>query len=74
MAIRSAIGEILWYFAWIHFECSYNNFQLDSTSLSPLQKNSNAYEPFQIKDYHNFDSPVYVLDVKLQPADYNIPK
>ena len=69
-----AICEILWSFAWNNYERRYNDLQLDKDDFSPLQKYSNIYEPFQIRDYHTFGSPIYVLDRKLQTAGSKMPK
>ena len=61
-----AIGEILWPFAWKYYERRYNDLSLDKNGLSPLQKKSNVYEPFKIRDYRTFGCPVYILNEKFQ--------
>ena len=69
-----AVGEILWPFSWKDFVRRYNDLHLDKAGLSPLQKHSQMYEPFRIRDYHTFGCTVYVLEGKLQSVGSKVPK
>ena len=67
-----AIGTILWPFALKAFEDRRNHWHLDANGKSPLQKFSNVYHTQDIKQWHTFGCPVFVLEDKA--ANGVIPK
>ena len=60
-----AIGEILWPFAWKDYERCYNELYIGSNSLNPIEKFSNTLRKLELRDYHPWGYPVYVLAEKL---------
>ena len=69
-----AIGTILWPFAWKDYERKYNHFHLDNEGLSPITKFARTNAVPNIRDFHPFGCPVFVLDSKLQSGGGSIPK
>jgi hypothetical protein len=69
-----AIGSILWPFAWKDFERRWNSFHLDEDGLSPLNKFSGVHVRADLRDFHPFGCPVFVLDSGLQSVGASIPK
>ena len=69
-----AIGTILWPFAWKDFERKYNHLSFDDNGLAPINKFTNAEVAPNLRDYHPFGCPVFVLDSRLQSGGVKIPK
>ena len=69
-----AIGTILWPFAWKDFERRYNNLFLDTDGLSPLNRFTGTTVRTDIRRFHPFGCPVFVLASGLQNAGSMIPK
>jgi hypothetical protein len=69
-----AIGTILWPFAWKDFERRYNHFYLDQDGLSPLNRFTSTTVRSDIRTFHPFGCPVFVLAAGLQSAGSAIPK
>jgi hypothetical protein len=69
-----AIGSILWPFAWKDFERRYNNFFLDENGLSPLNHFSGTTVRADLRQFHPFGCPVFVLSAGLQSVGSSIPK
>jgi hypothetical protein len=69
-----AIGTILWPFAWKDFERRYNNFYLDDQGLSPLNRFTRTTVRSDIRTFHPFGCPVFVLAAGLQSVGSAIPK
>ena len=67
-----AIGTILWPFAIKAFEDRRNHWHLDNEGKSPLQKFSSTYHNQEIKNWHTFGCPVFVLEEKA--ANGKMPK
>ena len=69
-----AIGTILWPFAWKDFERRYNVLHLDKDGRSPLNRFTGSDARPNMRDFHPFGCPVFVLDEKLQSGLGAIPK
>ena len=69
-----AIGSILWPFAWKDFERRYNHLYLDENGDSPISKFASTKVKVDLKQFHPFGCPVFVLQSKLQSAGSSIPK
>ena len=69
-----AIGTILWPFAWNDCERKHNHFHLDNEGLSPINKFARTNAVPNIRDFHPFGCPVFVLDSKLQSGGGSILK
>ena len=69
-----AIGSILWPFAWKDFERRYNHFHLDEEGLSPINRFTSTTVRSDIRTFHPFGCPVFVLAAGLQSAGSSIPK
>jgi hypothetical protein len=69
-----AIGSILWPFAWKDFERRYNNLYLDATGRSPLNRFSSTDVRVDLRQFHPFGCPVFVLEAGLQTEGASIPK
>ncbi len=69
-----AIGSILWPFAWKHYERQHNHLSLDDNGRSPMQKFTGLDIIPDLKDFHPFGCPVFVLDSRLQSEMSAIPK
>jgi hypothetical protein len=69
-----AIGTILWPFAWKDFERRYNNLFVDTDGLSPLNRFSGTTVRTDVRQYHPFGCPVFVLAAGLQNMGATIPK
>ena len=69
-----AIGTILWPFAWKDFERRYNNLFIDSDGLSPLNHFTGTSVRTDVRRFHPFGCPVFVLAAGLQNAGSTIPK
>ena len=64
-----------WPFAWKDYERRYNNFYLDDDGLSPLSNQfTKTTVKADIRDFHPFGCPVFVLASGLQSAGSFIPK
>ena len=69
-----AIGTILWPFAWKDFERKYNHLKLDENGLAPINKFASTNVAPDLKTYHPFGCPVFVLNSRLQSSGGSIPK
>ena len=69
-----AVGSILWPFAWKYYERRYNNFYLDTEGLSPLNHFTKTTVQADVRDFHPFGCPVFVLASGLQSTGSFIPK
>ena len=69
-----AVGSILWPFAWKDFERRYNHLYLDSDGLSPINRFSKTNVKVDLKTFHPFGCPIFVLDNRLQSVGSAIPK
>ena len=70
----AAIGSILWPFAWKDFERRYNNLFLDEDGLSPLNRFTGTTVRSDLRQFHPFGCPVFVLSAGLQSVGSSIPK
>jgi hypothetical protein len=61
-----AIGSILWPFAWKDFERRYNHLFLDENGLSPINRFTGTTVRTDIRQFHPFGCPVFVLSAGLQ--------
>ena len=61
-----AIGTILWPFAWKDHERKYNHFNLDKDGRSPMNKFTGIDTRPEVRDFHPFECPVFVLDSRIQ--------
>ena len=62
-----AIGTILWPFAWKVHERKYNHFNLDNDGRSPAMNKFTGIDARpDVRDFHPFGCPVFVLDSKIQ--------
>jgi hypothetical protein len=61
-----AISSILWPFAWKDFERRWNNFHLDDQGRSPLNGFAGSDVRADLRDFHPFGCPVFVLSSPLQ--------
>ena len=59
-----AIGTILWPFAIKAYEDRRNHWHLDKDGKSPIQKFSSTYHNQEIKNWHTFGCPVFILEEK----------
>jgi hypothetical protein len=69
-----AIGTILWPFAWRDFERRWCALHLDEDGRSALNKFTGVDVKPDLKDFHPFGCPVFVLDERLQSSVGGIPK
>lgn len=69
-----AVGPILWPFAWKDYENKKNSLLLDSTGRSALNRFSGVDIKPDLRNYHPFGCPVFVLDSRLQSGASKIPK
>lgn len=69
-----AVGTILWPYAWKDFEEKYNNFHLNEKGESPLNLFSESEVKADLKNYHPFGCPVFVLDARMQSGTIGVPK
>ena len=69
-----AIGTILWPFAWKDFERKYNHLKFDDNGLAPINKFSGTTVAPDLRQYHPFGCPIFVLDSKLQSTGGSVPK
>ena len=69
------ISTMLWPFAIKCFEDRMNNLQFDMKGLTPFQKLAGLDSlALDIKLFHTFGCPVYVLDGRLQSGLSMVPK
>ena len=69
------MSTMLWPFALKCYEDQMNNLMHNSDGLTPYQKLARLdASPVNIKDYHTFGCPAYVLDSRLQSGIVKIPK
>ena len=69
-----AVGSLLWPFAWKDFETCYNNFYLDNDGLAPIHRFTKSKIRVDLRDFHPFGCPVFVLALPLQSGMSAIPK
>ena len=67
------ISTVLWPFAFKYAELLYNHLSLDKDGLSPAEKFSDAQVKVELKDFHTWGCPCYVLDSRAQTGTM-IPK
>ena len=67
------ISTVLWPVAYKYTELLYNHFSLDTDGLSPAEKFSNVQVKVELKNYHTWGCPCYVLDSQAQTGTM-IPK
>ena len=60
------ISTVLWPFEYKYKELLYNHFSLDTDGLSPAEKFSNVQVKVELKNYHTWGCPCYVLDSRAQ--------
>ena len=70
----NAIGPILWPYAWKDFEYKKNRLKLDAAGRSALNKFAKVDVKPDLRDFHPFGCPVFVLDSRLQSGASMIPK
>ena len=61
-----AVGSILWPFAWKDYERRFNNLRLRDDGRSALNRFSGSDVRADLRDFHPFGCPVYVLGSPLQ--------
>ena len=69
-----AVGSILWPFAWKDFERRYNNLILDDDGRSAANRFAGSDVRADLRDFHPFGCPVFVLDEALQGSIGGTPK
>ena len=69
-----AITHVLWPFVVAEAINMENNFTLDASGRTPLQKLTATNGPMHLRDQHPWGCPVYVLENKLQSSSKGIPK
>ena len=69
-----AVGTILWPFAWKDFERRYNELRLDEDGRSALNRFSGSDVRSDLRDFHPFGCPVFVLEESLQGHIGSVPK
>ena len=67
------ISTVLWPFAYKYVELFYNHLSLVKDGLSPAEKFSDAQVKVELKDFHTWGCPCYVLDSREQTGTM-IPK
>ena len=61
-----AIGTILWPFALKAAEDRRNHLKLDEKGYAPIHKFSKTFANIEIKNWHTWGCPVFVLEAKAQ--------
>ena len=69
-----AITHVLWPFAAAEAINMENNFTLDTSGRTPLQKLTATNSPMHLRDQHPWGCPVHVLEKKLQSSSKGAPK
>ena len=69
---KEAIGTILWPFAIKAVEDMRNDLKLNEKGWAPIHHYSKLFSNIEIKHWHTWDCPVFVLDTKAQSG--HLPK
>ena len=65
------IMVILWPFAYKYAELLHNHLSMDKKGYSPVQKFGDTTHHLNMKDFHTWGCPCYVLDKALQTGSMN---